>query len=162
MNLDNKNNEQHNSGAFDPFRSQDGSSGYYYDCLWRCVSYIRNKDGSARDAANLAYRFYSLNAFPDADPSGYLASSGASTGRFEFEIFKRQDLETKEYDPNSDNLSIGVISDRNVEKIYGHCVRGQAHAVVIRPNADGSADFYDPQTGRSGTLPKGTYSDWQY
>ena len=42
MNLDNKNNEQHNSGAFDPFRSQDGSSGYYYDCIWRCVSYIRN------------------------------------------------------------------------------------------------------------------------
>jgi hypothetical protein len=162
MNLDNKNNEQHNSGAFDPFRSQDGSSGYYYDCLWRCVSYIRNKDGSARDAANIAYRFYSLYEFQDADPSGYLASSGASTGRSKFEAFKELDLKTKEYDPNSDNLSIGVISDRNVEKIYGHCVEGQAHAVVIRPNADGSADFYDPQTGRSGTLPKGTYSDWKY
>ncbi len=59
-------------------------------------------------------------------------------------------------------LSIGVNPDYNVEKIYGHCVRGLAHAVAIRPNADDSADYYNPQTGWSGTLPKGTYSDWKY
>lgn len=69
MHLDKKNNEQHNSGAFDPFRSQDGSSGYYYDCIWRCVSYIRNKDGSARDAANIAYRFLNTQMLIRVDSS---------------------------------------------------------------------------------------------
>ena len=78
------------------------------------MSYIRNKDGSARDAANIAYRFYSLYEFPDADPSGFLEGSGASTGRLEFEAFQELYLKAKEYNPN--NPSIGVIPDYNVEK----------------------------------------------
>jgi len=59
-------------------------------------------------------------------------------------------------------LSLSESIQIKMSKKYTDSVRGLAHAVIIRPNADGSADYYNPQTGWSGTLPKGTYSDWKY
>lgn len=49
-----------------------------------------------------------------------------------------------------------------VERIYGTCIPGIGHAVVITPLPDGSASFYDPQNGKTGILPKGSYTDWNY
>jgi len=43
--------------------------------------------------------------------------------------------------------------------MYGRCAKEITLAVGTRPNADGSADYDDSQTGCSGSLPKGTYSD---
>lgn len=150
------------SENWDRKKSDPHGSGYFNDCLWRCISYLRNNDGSAEDAQNIATDFHNHHDFQDADASGYLSSSGAATSHDTFNEFKEYDKGT--YDPSKDEFSIGVIPDYIVEKVIGkgRSIPGMAHAVVIKKNADGTATFFDPSTCISGVLQAGEYEDWIY
>jgi hypothetical protein len=127
--------------------------GYFYDCFWRCVSYMEGGGGTEQDAEYWADQYYYYGMGCSDSASDYYYANGAGMESYDIGYYAayRQSEGTYGY---SDVIAPGYIGVFNTANNVGNYENtGTQHAVVITcVNPDGSAEYYDPQLGIYGTF----------
>ena len=126
------------------------AGGYYNDCWWRCVSYIKNDCANydESDAEYYANDFYTNGMGCSDDPEAYYPTYGAGMNDTDIQNY----LMYNSVDPSG--TSNGLIGFFKNDDISDYENDGGRHAVVITSeNPDGSLNYFDPQLKASGTIP---------
>ena len=127
--------------------------GYDNDCFWRCVSYMEGAGGTEASAESYANQYYYNGMGCTGSADAYYYQYGASVVTADIQSYTsyRVSEGTYSYSDISGSGYIGTFNTANGVGNYANT--GTAHAVVITcTNPDGSAEYYDPQLGESGTF----------
>ena len=130
--------------------------GYDNDCFWQCVAYMRNDTDV--DALVLDYYVNTLG-YTEAEADAYLSSNGASVQLVDIPNYYA--YLGCDYDPDfSDGKYIVIFNNDDVEAYVSD---GGSHAVVITgSNADGTLNYYDPQSGGAGVFSSADANNLTY